>query len=472
MTVFWKKTIAELARDLADGHTTAALLTQQFLERIDKLNPLVNALITWNPGALAQAEASDARRKARQAIGPLDGIPLVVKDNILTAGIRTTWGSAVYEDYYPEEDETPVARLKNAGMVVLGKSNVPEFTLEGFTDNPLFGPTRNPWDLELTPGGSSGGSVAGVALGLFPSSIGTDGGGSIRRPCSYTGLFGLKPSIGRVPRAVTLPQVLFDLEVVGPITRDVTSSALLFAAMETADAADPRSCLPAELERDTPLETPPRELNILYVERMGPAPLDPTIAASCQEMAERLRAMGHSVTEGPLPLDLGALNEQWSLVGQAGLGFLEKQLGDRFVKASPKYRKMAASSRDTGSDVMFSVFDRIARLREDAAKLFERYDMILSPSAAAMPWPIGQDYPPEIDGESVGPRGHAVYTGWVNAIGHPGINLPAPPAPNGMPVGAHLIGGYNRDWLLLRLARQYEQAYPWHDQWPDLVEHD
>ncbi len=469
MTPLWQMTVPELARNLADGSLTSVELTTSCLDRIERLNPLVNALVTPNTEALEQAEESDARRKAGNSAGPLDGIPLAVKDNILTDGLRTTWGSRVYEDYVPEIDETPVARLKAAGMVVLGKTNIPEFTLEGYTDNPLFGPTRNPCDPAVTPGGSSGGSVAGVAAGLFPVSIGTDGGGSIRRPCGYTGLFGLKPTIGRLARASTLPQVLFDMEVVGPITRDVESAALLFAAMEGADPCDPRSNLPVEPGRDRGLDEAPAQLNILYVERFGEAPLDPRIAASCRDVANRLGSLGHSVIAGAMPLDLTELNKNWTLIGQAGVGFMATQLGDRFDLASEKFRDMAANIRQIGSDRLFMLFDRIARLREEAADVFRSYDIILTPSSAAMPWPVGTDYPSAIDGEPVGPRGHAIYTGWVNAIGHPAANLPALPAPNGMPIGVQLVSGPNRDWQLLRLARQYELAFPWRDNWPDIA---
>jgi aspartyl-tRNA(Asn)/glutamyl-tRNA(Gln) amidotransferase subunit A len=467
MTAFWQKTILELSQDLTEGTTTSIDLTWAFLTRIDKLNPVLNAVVTWNNTALGQAAESDARRKAGHAAGPLDGIPLAIKDNILTRDIRTTWGSPVYGDFVPGVDETPVERLKSAGMVVLGKTNVPEFTLEGFTDNPLFGPTRNPWSPDKTPGGSSGGSVAGVSAGLFPASIGTDGGGSIRRPCGYTGLFGIKPTIGRLARAATLPQILFDMEVVGPITRDVTGAALLFEAMEGPDAKDPRSDLPAEPGRDKSLDDAPHNLRILYVERFGDAPLDPVIATSSREIVSRLERLGHSVCRSEMPLDLSQLNENWTMIGQAGLGYVANSLGAFFSNASAKYQEMAHRSSLAGSDLLFSIFDRIARLREEAAQVFQDIDIIMTPTSAAMPWPIGTDYPPFIDGSPVGPRGHAIYTGWVNAIGHPAVNLPAPRAPDGMPIGVQMVGGHNRDWLLLRLSKQYEHAYPWHDYRPD-----
>ncbi|SHN13526.1 amidase [Roseibium suaedae] len=470
MTELWRLPLTGLSAALQAGEVTAVSLLEAFTARIRKLDPRLNALVTPNPEAEAQAQASDRRRAKGRPLGPLDGIPLAVKDNILTAGIRTTWGSPSYADYVPDADEIAVSRLKAAGMVILGKTNVPEFTLEGFTDNPLFGPTRNPFDPALTPGGSSGGSVTGVAAGLFPAALGTDGGGSIRRPAGYTGLIGLKPSIGRVPRVECLPQILLDLEVIGPLARTVEDAALVFKAMAGPHPLDPNSWHGQEEDAGASLDQAPGPLKILYVERFGDAPLDPIIAASCRAFTDQLKELGHEVSEGPLPLDISPLTAGWPLIGKSGLAFLDQTIGSDFQKASTKYRNMAAEGRATGSGDFFTLMDAIAGLRRKAAGVFCEVDVILTPSAAAMPWAIGMDYPPEIDGQPVGPRGHAVYTGWVNAIGHPAITLPAQASGTGLPIGIQLVGGFNRDWRLLRLARQIETAFPFPRKWPALAE--
>src|ERR1700678_72183 len=234
------------ASELGDGYSTCEFTPVDVFEsvfsRIEKVNPSINAFVTIDKaGALDSAEQSAKRWQTGTALGPLDGVPISVKDNIPVRGLRSTWGSKLYADYVPKTDELPIERLRAQGVTILGKTNCPEFTLQGYTDNLLFGPTRNPWDLQLTPGGSSGGAVAAVAAGLGPVAIATDGGGSIRRPASHTGLVGLKPSRGRVPRCDGFPLILQDFESVGPIARTVDDLILVMRALTTPDPRDPLS---------------------------------------------------------------------------------------------------------------------------------------------------------------------------------------------------------------------------------------
>jgi len=198
----WQLSAAELASAYRDGLTTPEAALQATLARVEDINPRVNAIVTLDlDGARLAAAASTRRWCDGKPLSVLDGVPITVKDNILVRGLRATWGSKLFADFVPDADEQPIAQLRNAGVVILGKTNVPEFTLHGYTDNLQFGATSNPWDLSLTPGGSSGGAVAAVATGMGPIAIGTDGGGSIRRPAAHTGLVGFKPSRDTVPRA-------------------------------------------------------------------------------------------------------------------------------------------------------------------------------------------------------------------------------------------------------------------------------
>jgi aspartyl-tRNA(Asn)/glutamyl-tRNA(Gln) amidotransferase subunit A len=466
VTELFQLGIEAMRRRFLDGTLDPVALLKHYRERIEALNPTLNALIAVDPTMRDQAEASAKRYRQRKSKGPLDGIPCTVKDNISQTGLAATIGSPMFESHHPEIDETAVARLRAAGAVLLGKTNVPEFCVEGYCSNALFGTTRNPWDPALTPGGSSGGAVAGLAAGLWPLAIGTDGGGSIRRPAGHTGLVGLKPTIGRVPRLHHLPQLLLDMEVVGPLARRTADAAALFKTISGPDRRDPLSRLPAEPGGDQPLDQPPPAMRILYVQRLGKAPLAPEIASSLRAMADRLADLGHHISEGAMPLDVERLNREWTTIGKAGLAALNANLGDSFTRVSEPYRNMARQGAALSAGDLYGLIDLIRTLRQQAAACFADIDMILTPSAAAQPWPADERFPDIIEGRKVGPRGHAIYTGWVNAIGHPAITLPADPAPDGMPIGAQLVGAWNRDWQLLRLAQSVEQAFPFANRWP------
>src|SRR5947209_6779717 len=228
----WELSAAELTAGYARGAFTPRDALDAVLARIDAVNRQINAIVTFDrAGARAAADASTMRWRNRAALGAFDGVPLTVKDNIPVAGMRATWGSRIYEDWIPDKDELPIAKLRAGGAVILGKTNCPEFTLQGYTDNLLFGVTRNPWNLELTPGGSSGGAVAAVAAGMGPVAVGTDGGGSIRRPAAHAGLVGLKPSRDAVARQDGFPVILLDCEVIGPIARTVADTRALLHAL-------------------------------------------------------------------------------------------------------------------------------------------------------------------------------------------------------------------------------------------------
>ena len=240
-----------------------------------------------------EAEASARRWREGAARGPLDGVPVTIKDNLSVAGMPATFGSPAYRSFIPVEDELPVARIRQAGAVVLGKTNLPEFALEGYTDNALFGATGNPFDPALTTGGSTGGGAASVAALYAPVALGTDGGGSLRRPAAHCGLFALKTSIGRIPRRGGLPQLLFDFEVAGALTRTLRDTRTVYETMAATVSASAPIAPP-----EPPLPRPP--LRILAVEFFGDAPLDPEIGRSFRAFIDRLATHGHDVRAGSL----------------------------------------------------------------------------------------------------------------------------------------------------------------------------
>ena len=463
----WEHDAVSLSELLSDGSVTPLDLLFHYQQRIEQINPELNAVIFMSGEAESAACESLERHSSNRPKSRIDGIPILIKDNLVVRGMPATWGSKLYENVICGEDEIPVEKLRNAGAVIVGKTNVPEFTVEGYTDNKLFGVTPNPWDLSVTPGGSSGGSVSAVAAGLIPMSIGTDGGGSVRRPAAYTNLVGLKPSIGRIPRGGGLPQLLLDMEVVGPIARSVRDLAMLFDVLSQPDIRDHRSLRHSGANSSDGLLNAPLGLRILAVERFGDAPLDPKISDSFRQVVGLLKSEGHEVHSGPMPLNIEVINELWTSIGNIGLGLLRER--------EPKMRELASSKYVEWAELEYSathllrVTEAITDLRNQAACLFEDIDIIMTPTCAAMPWSTKSPFPEEIDGQKVGPRGSAIYTGWVNACGHPAISVPGVMSKRSMPIGIQFIGNFGQDELLLRLAQQIEIKQSWLDRWPAIA---
>lgn len=461
MAPAWQLGAGPLLAAYRSGALTPEEAMAACIRRRQATDGVLNAFVALrDEAAMQEARASTARWRRGEPLGPLDGLPLAVKDNLPTHDLPTTWGSIAGRDHRTAHDELAVARARAAGAIVVGKTNVPEFTLEGYTGNALHGVTRNPWNPALTPGGSSGGSVAAVAAGMAPLALGTDGGGSTRRPASHTGLVGFKPSIGAIARHHALPPLLLDFEVVGTLARSVADVRLLFDALRGPQACDVASL--AAAHPAAPMHTP---LRALYVETLGDAPVDPQVAASCAQAAGRLAAMGHAVSQGVLPLALDEINAGWPLVGQMGLAWLMAQHPRWREGASARYLEMAEAGARLPATCLWQMLEAAAQLRRDAAALFERFDLVVMPSAAALPWPAEQAWPPLIDGQPVGPRGHAVFTGWVNAAGLPAVSVPCAPSAEGLPIGVQLIAGFGRDAALLQVAEVFEATGPgW--QWP------
>lgn len=453
MKALWQLTAAQLAEGFGAGAFTPEQALAACLARTAEVNPRLNALVVLDAEGAAEAAAqSTARWRSGRALGALDGVPATIKDNLQVRGLPTHWGSRALAGFVAERDELPVARLREAGAVIFGKTNVPEFTMQGYTANPVFGPTGNPWNPALTPGGSSGGAVALVAAGGCPIALGTDGGGSIRRPASHTNLVGLKPSRGRVRRGNGLPPIFLDFEVVGPMARCVGDVAAVMRAIAPRAAADaPHKAKAAR---------------ILYLPRFADHPVDPRIARLVDAAAGNLAALGHEVTTLPRFELAEAVNQRWQLLAQVGLAWLvdhPQELSPRpFDPAlfGPAMQANTETGRAASARELFELLFEAERLRSELAGLFEQHDFLLTPATAALPWPAADTHPPRIDGREVGPRGHAVFAGFVNAVGLPAIALPCGFA-EGLPVGLQLVAREGGDDALLALAREFERAHPW-----------
>ncbi|MBI4182728.1 MAG: amidase [Proteobacteria bacterium] len=465
---FWKRGAAELSRLIAAKTVSPVELARVAIERARTLHPILNAVVTLDePGAMAAARAAEARAARGARLGALDGIPLTVKDNLWVKGLRATWGSRLYETFVPEADDLAVARVRAEGAVILGKTNTPEFALQSITDNLLFGPTRNPWNVELTPGGSSGGAVAQVSSGIAPLAIGTDAGGSIRRPAAHAGVVGLKPSLGRVARAFGFPPTASDFQAIGPIARTVADAALLFAAIGRPDGRD-RASLAHATEPAVGPEglTPPPRLRLLYVPRVGDSPVEPAIAASVEKAARALAGLGHKVEEGAPPWDTAGLEAIFATLTTVAVARIVAPFADWRARVGPAFVPMAEAGAKVSGAEYLSALDRVAALRRRFMEAMAPWDAIISPASAAQPWPIGSPYPKEIGGREAPPRAQAVFSTIANAAGHPAISVPGEPAPDGMPVGVQLMGRFGEDNLLIRLAAEFEAACPWTDRWP------
>jgi aspartyl-tRNA(Asn)/glutamyl-tRNA(Gln) amidotransferase subunit A len=471
------------ARALVQGYRAGMLSPVDALEsvlvRMDQVNPHLNAVVTCDRrAALAAAKASATRWQRMQPLSALDGVPFTVKDNLATEGMRSTFGSRLYADHVPARDELPVARLRQGGAVLLGKTNVPELALHGYTDNALFGSTRNPWNRTMTPGGSSGGAVAAIAAGIAPLALATDGGGSIRRPCAHTGCVGLKPSAGRVPRSDGFPVFLHDFEVAGPVARHVDDLVLAMGVIANASASDSRSACFANLPFVMPAHIAPARIALL--DGLGVAPVDIDSAEAADEAWHTLAACGHHrVAMAPeqramLVQAIEEINaDAWPVLSQSGLAWLMASHfeGREGELSAPLAELLAQGRRRSGADMMRAL-SAIRRLRDVLALLMQDIDCLLLPSAASQPWPAQQTHPLQIDGRDVGPRGHAIFTSFVNAAGLPALALPAGLGATGMPLGIQLVGRHGADGWLCALGRDFERVRPFAPLWEHAAMHE
>lgn len=452
----WRLGAAALTQGYRERRFTPVDALEACLGRAEIWEPVLNAMVvTERSGAASAARESAARYASGMPLSPLDGVPVSVKDNMHVAGLATGWGSRLLRGFTPERDEIPVARLRAAGAVIIGKTTLSEFAMQGVTANAVTGVTRNPWNPLLTPGGSSGGAVAGVAAGYCPLALGTDGGGSTRRPASHCGLVGFKPSMGLVPRGGGLPEIFLGHEVVGAIARDVSDAVALTQVLAGRDV---EAC-------------PPRQSRILFVPGFADHPVDPDIGRQVRDAAAQLAGLGHDVEESR-PLDFAeAINRVWMRLASVGLAWMLEEpstwptlgfapgerpdIGACGEAAQASYRDGAAA-RGTQ---LFEVLIAIEELRRELSGLFARFDALLLPATAALPWPAAETHPPLIDGRPVGPRGHAIFTGFANAAGLPAIALPWGDV-GGLPTGIQLVAPAGHDAKLLALARQLEASRP------------
>ena len=466
-----------LAALIRSKKLSAVEVTDAVLARMEKLEPILHAFCTPTPEiAREAAKQIDKRIMAKEAVGPLAGVPWGCKDLLCTAGIRTASGSVAYADFVPDEDDIVVERMRNAGAVILGKTNVPEFGYSGVGHNPVFATTRNPWNTDLTPGGSSAGSGAAVASGMGPFSIGSDGGGSVRIPSSFSGLYGLKASMGRVPLYPGVKDERYPgvssweaLEHIGPMSRTVADSALMLSVIAGPDDRDNRS-LPRQEGFDwmASLKGDLKGLRVAYSSDWGYAAVDKRVRDIVGKAVKIFERDLGCIIEEASPGWENPYPAFWALLaGESdlkGMREMEKRLGD---KMTPHLRDFLKTEW-TAEQLTDAMVARKA-VNNKMWRFMRKYDLLLTPTLAVPPFEVGIQGPTMIDGREVEPFEWLHFTFPLNFTGQPAASVPAGWTEDGLPIGLQIVGRHLDDALVLRASACFEAAQPWKDRWPPML---
>ena len=458
----------EMATAIREKRLSPVEVVDAVLDRIDKLNPRLNAYCTlMAEGARRQAEEAENLVIKGEELRPLHGVPVSIKDLIFTKGVRTTFGSRIYENFIPDADNIVVERLKAAGAIVMGKTNTPEFGFMGVTDNHLFGPTRNPWNLDRHAGGSSGGAAAAVVAGMGPLAVGSDGGGSIRIPSSFCGAFGLKPSYGRVPRGPGLPDWQ-TLSHTGPITRTVTDAALMMEAIAGRDDRDINSLPETRLEYLSFLGGDLKGLRVGWSPDLGYALVDPEVLAITTTALGVFESLGAGVEDAGL--ELGNQGRTFSIIWGVTIA---SEVADKLEKWRDMMNPQLVQMVERGINVRAIDYAYAAQARKEfwstIQPLFEKYDVLLTPATAVPAFDVSTYQVTEIAGIKGTPAlDWTPFTYPFNFTGQPAASVPCGWTEEGLPVGLQIVGRRFADATVLKVAAAFERAAPWADKHPPL----
>jgi len=441
---------------------------QAHLDRIEATNPRVNAIVSLAEGALDAAKAAERAVMAGDDLAPLHGVPFTAKDSIDTAGVLTQRGSPIFKGRIPEADATSVARLKNAGAILLAKTNLPEFSYWIESDNLLSGRTNNPWNLERTPGGSSGGESAAIAAGMSPLGLGTDLAISIRGPAAQTGITSLKPTHGRIPMTGIWPRAPRRFWHVGPMARSVRDIALAYSLMVGPDGADAFATSTIAFDNGVGT-TPSGPLRVGWLIEPGFGPIDPEVAATVRTAAEALHGKGVIVEEVRIP----ALERDFALDVFSRLHVMEMKPAFEEATAGRRDDELYLMAKtmlglpDTSMKDFIEAEQAADRLRDGFAEYFQRYDALLTP---VQPLPAQKHGVPEfvINGQTVDATYLMGSTVPLNVTGLPGLTLRFGTSHDGMPIGIQLVAKWQAESTLLYLASLLESVSPVRDLHPSL----
>jgi aspartyl-tRNA(Asn)/glutamyl-tRNA(Gln) amidotransferase subunit A len=446
-------------------------LTATCLKRIETYNPALNAFITvTRDQAMETARSMEAEQRRGNWRGPLHGIPIAIKDNIDTAGVRTTAASELFKDRVPSEDAEVVRRLKNAGAVLLGKTNLHEFALGGTSAVSYFGPVHNPWALDRIPGGSSGGSGAATAAGLCFGSLGTDTAGSVRIPASYCGVVGFRPTYGRVSSRGTVPDS-WTLDQIGPLCRSVEDVALMLGAIAGYDELDPASVDVPVPDFRVALQMPPSKLRLGVPRIPFFDALDPEVDKATARAIEVLARLTAEVRDLTSPIVAAPLLDIWTKVaGAESYTYHAKWLAESPEKYQLATRRRLASPTNAGVQSMNSAEMKASTylearhqldlLRREIRKVFANVDLLILPTLPSPPVTVAQGADPTI----VSIRNTAPFA----VLGLPALSLPSGFTTAGLPIGLQIVGAPFAESTVLTLAHAYERETEWHKRHPKL----
>ena len=460
--------LTEITRLLTQGKLSPLELMEATLSRIDATHEALGAFVALRSREELLAEAKAAETRITSGEGrPLEGVPLGVKDLEDVAGLVTSHGSVPFKDNLATRDSIQVERLRAAGAIVVGKTNAPEFGYTAITKNLLFGVSRNPWNPERTPGGSSGGSAAAIAGGVIPLATASDGGGSVRIPASFTGCFGLKVSYGRVPHGPSEMWTTDDTSVHGPLTRTVEDAALHLDAVVGSHPLDPNSLPhPGLSYREVLGDLPPR-LRIGYAPDLGYAAIQSDVAEMVYDASRSFTELGHRVEEiagGPPDP-----RRTWGILG--AFEQLSK-LAPLLPKHESEFGRGFIQGVQTGRSMTPEKWGRARQLREQlnrwCAEIFERFDLLLTPTVPYDPPPARGPFPTEVEGREQPWGSVGCLTMPFNLSWHPAATVRAGLSQLGLPVGLQIVGPRHRDDLVLQAAFAFERERPWSDRWPQI----
>jgi aspartyl-tRNA(Asn)/glutamyl-tRNA(Gln) amidotransferase subunit A len=468
MSDLLRRPLTEITRRLRRREISPVELMEMTLARIDASHATLNAFVSQRDPEVLIADARAAERRiSRGEARPLEGIPLGVKDLENAAGLVTSEGSLPFKDNLATHDSVQVERLKGAGAIVVGKTNAPEFGYTGITKNLLFGVTRNPWDPERTPGGSSGGSSAAIAGGIVTLATASDGGGSIRIPASFTGCFGLKPSYGRIPNEGVDQWIMDDTAVVGPLTRTVEDAALHMDVTVGPHPLDPNSLPHPGISYREVLSALPTPLRVAFSRDLGYAAVQSDVAEVVYEASRVFEKLGHRLEEiesgPPEP------GRDWGMVGAFELlGKLSRYLPDREHEFGRAFIRTVKLGAGMTPELWATIRKRREELNRWSAELFDHFDLLITPSVPFDPPPAKGPLPAETEGREQPPANVGSFTMPFNLSWHPAASVRAGYSKAGLPVGLQIVGPRHRDDLVLQAAFAFEQMRPWSDRWPTL----